>query len=126
VATSAFDTKPIRVRGPLINSSLGVDTYTVYVQPFYDEVNRGSLGTLSIFNDPNATVYTISGTTYVGTPGLSALSQTSAGSTLTAAYTTYKPTPTLNASVTAGSSLQPTWLQAPHSRTITPAVLKAT
>jgi len=82
--------------------SLGVDTYTVYVQPFYDEVNRGSLGTLSIFNDPNATVYTISGTTYVGTPGLSALSQTSAGSTLTAAYTTYKPTPTLNASVTAG------------------------
>jgi hypothetical protein len=100
VATSASDTKPIRVRGPLINSSIGVGTYTTYMRPFYDEVN--SLGTLSIFNDPNATVYTISGTTYVGAPGLSVLSQTSAGTTMTAAYTTYQPTPTLNASVTAG------------------------
>jgi hypothetical protein len=107
VATSASDTKPIRIRGPLINSSLGVGTYTVYVRPFFDEAN--SLGTLSIFNS-NATVYTIDGTTYVGSQGctaptncgLSALSQTSAGSTLTAAYTTYEPTPTLNASVTAG------------------------
>jgi len=108
VATSAPDIKPIRIRGPLINSSIGVGTYTVYVRPFYDEAN--SLGTLSIFNDPNATVYTIDGKTYVGSQGctgstscgLSALSQTSAGSTLTAAYTTYQPTPTLNASVTAG------------------------
>ena len=100
LATSASDTKPIRIRGPLINSSLGVNTHTVYVRPFYDEAN--SLGTLSIFNDPNATVYTIDGNAYVGAPGLSALSQTSAGSTLTAAYTTYQPTPTLNASVTAG------------------------
>src|ERR1700687_5804865 len=31
------DTKLIRVRGPLINSNLGVGTYTVYVRPFYDE-----------------------------------------------------------------------------------------
>jgi hypothetical protein len=108
LATSAPDTKPIRIRGPIINSSIGVGTYTVYVQPFYDEVNRGSLGTLAIFNDPKATVYTIdgnlanNGNPYVGAPGLTALSQTSAGSTLTAAYTTYQPTPTLNASVTAG------------------------
>jgi sulfur transfer complex TusBCD TusB component (DsrH family) len=100
MATSAPDTKPVRVRGPLTNSSIGLGTYTVYVRPFYDE--GSSLGSLSIFNDPNATVYTINGTTYAGSQGLSALSQTSAGSTMTAAYTTYQPTPTLNASVTAG------------------------
>ncbi len=100
VATSAPDTKPVRVRGPLINSSIGVGTYTVYVRPFYDEANN--LGTLSIFNDPNATVYTLDGTTYTGSNGLTALSKTSAGSTETAAYTTYQPAPTLNASVTAG------------------------
>src|ERR1700730_9920242 len=56
--TSASDTKPIRVRGPLINSSVGQGTYTVYVRPFYDEVN--SLGSLTIFNDPKSTVYTLS------------------------------------------------------------------
>jgi hypothetical protein len=100
VATSAPDTKPVRVRGPLINSSLGLGTYTVYVRPFSDEAN--TLGTLSIFNDPNATVYTVNGTNYLGSPGLSVLSQTSAGTTITAAYTTYQPTATLNASVTAG------------------------
>src|SRR5882757_5645636 len=100
VATSASDTKPIRVRGPLINSSIGEGTYTVYVRPFFDEVN--SLGTLTIFNDPAKTVYTINGTTYVGAAGLTALSQTSAGTTMTAAYTTLQPTATLNTSVTAG------------------------
>jgi hypothetical protein len=98
--TSASDTKPIRVRGPLINSSVGQGTYTVYVRPFYDEVN--SLGSLTLFNDPNSTVYTINGTTYVGAAGLTQLSQTSAGTTMTAAYTTYAPTATLNAAVTAG------------------------
>ena len=99
LAASAPDTKPVRVRGPLINSSVGVGTYTVYVRPFFDEVD--SLGLLSIFNDAN-TVYTIDGTTYVGSAGLTVLSQTSAGTTMTAAYTTYEPTTTLNASVTAG------------------------
>jgi hypothetical protein len=99
-ATSAPDTKPVRVRGPLINSSVGLGTYTVYVRPFFDEYN--SLGTLSIFNDPASTVYTINGTTYVGAAGINALSQTSAGTTMTAAYTTYQPTATQNATVTAG------------------------
>ena len=99
LAASAPDTKPVRVRGPLINSSVGVGTYTVYVRPFFDEVD--SLGSLSIFNDAK-TVYTIDGTTYVGAAGLTVLSQTSAGTTMTAAYTTYEPTATLNASVTAG------------------------
>jgi hypothetical protein len=98
-ATSAPDTKPVRVRGPLINSSVGVGSYTVYVRPFFDE--NYSLGSLSIFNDAN-TVYTINGTTYVGAAGLTALSQTSAGTTMTAAYTTFQPTGTLNAAVTAG------------------------
>jgi sulfur transfer complex TusBCD TusB component (DsrH family) len=98
-ATSAPDTKPVRVRGPLINSSVGVGSYTVFVRPFFDEVS--SLGSLSIFNDAN-TVYTINGTTYVGAAGLTALSQTSAGTTITAAYTTYVPSGTLNAAVTAG------------------------
>jgi hypothetical protein len=98
VATSAPDTKPVRVRGPLINSSVNVGTYTVYVRPFFDEVN--SLGSLTMFNNAS-TVYNISGTTYVGTPGIAALSQTSAGTTVTAAFTTYQPTAT-NATVTAG------------------------
>jgi hypothetical protein len=89
IATSASDRKPIRIRGPLINSSLGEGTYTVYVRPFFDEVN--SLGQLSIFSTPD-TVYTLSGTTYVGAPGLTALSHFSAGTTMTAAYASFKPT----------------------------------
>jgi hypothetical protein len=97
VATSAPDTKPVRVRGPLINSSSNVGTYTVYVRPFFDEVN--ALGSLTLFNDAN-TVYQINGTAYVGTPGLTVMSQLSAGTTMTAAYTTYQPTPT--PSTTAG------------------------
>jgi hypothetical protein len=99
VATSASDNKLIRVRGPLINSSVNVGTYTTVVRPFFDEVN--SLGTMTIFNDAN-TVYALGGVTYTGTPGLTALSQTSAGSTMTAAYTTFEPTPTNAAGITAG------------------------
>jgi len=116
IATSASDHKPIVVRGPLVNSSLGEQTYSLYVRPFYDEVN--SLGTLSIFNTPE-TVYTYSGTTYVGAPGLKALSQASAGVTMTEAYTTFKPTPTPTAVagiftstfVVAGSTLEDYYTQ---------------
>ena len=111
VGTSAADNKPIRVRGPLINSSLGQDTYTVYVRPFYDEIN--SLGSLSLFNGPN-TVYSINGTAYTGSPGLTALSQLSAGITMTEAYVTLQPTATPSAVagifhtiyVVAGSTLE--------------------
>ena len=99
VATTAADNKLIRVRGPLINSSVNGGTYTVVVRPFFDEVN--SLGTNTIFNDAN-TVYTLGGVIYVGAPGITALSQTSAGSTETAAYTTFEPTPTPAAGVSAG------------------------
>ncbi len=116
LATSASDHKPILVRGPLVNSSIGEGTYSLYVRPFYDEVN--SLGTLSIFNTPD-TVYTYSGTTYVGAPGLKALSQASAGVTMTEAYTSYKPTATPTAVagiftstfVVAGSTLEDYYTQ---------------
>ena len=99
IATAPPDTKQVRVRGPLINSSVGVGSYTVYVRPFFDEFN--SLGQLTLFNSAS-TVYQLNGTTYVGTPGITALSQTSAGTTITAAYTNFEPTATLNAAVTAG------------------------
>jgi hypothetical protein len=116
VATSAPDNKPVRVRGPLINSSVNVGTYSVYVRPFFDAVS--SLGSLTIFNGPN-TLYQINGTTYVGSPGLSVLSQLSAGTTMTAAYTTYQPTATPSTSaakfnatyVIGGSTLEDFYTQ---------------
>ncbi len=116
IATSAPDNKPIRVRGPLINSSVDIGTYTVYVRPFYDEVD--SLGSLTIFNSAD-TIYSINGSAYVGAPGLTVLSQLSAGSTLTAAYTTFEPTATPTAVagkfnsiyVVAGSTLQDFYTQ---------------
>jgi hypothetical protein len=85
----AADNKLIRVRGPLINSSTDVQTYTVYIRPFYDEANN--IGTLTLFNQPN-TIYTINGKTLVGAKGLDALSVLSAGTTMTAGYTTFEPT----------------------------------
>jgi hypothetical protein len=99
VSTTASDTKLIRVRGPLINSNVNVGTYTTVVRPFFDEVN--SLGTLSIFNSAS-TLYSLGGTTYVGSSGLTQLSQTSAGSTETAAFTTFEPTTTGAPGVNAG------------------------
>ena len=89
------DTKLIRVRGPLINSNLGLGTYTVYVRPFYDEANN--IGTLTLFNQPN-TIYTINGNTYVGQPGLKAMTLLSAGTTIVAGYTTFQPTVNTNPS----------------------------
>jgi len=116
VGTAPADSKLIRVRGPLINSSVALGTYTIYERPFYDEVNN--IGSLTLFGDQN-TIYTVNGTTYVGTPGLTVLSQTSAGSTLTAAYTNFLPTTTstgmagkFNAVyIVAGSSLESFYTQ---------------
>ena len=99
ISTTASDNKLIRVRGPLINSSVNVGTYTVVVRPFFDEVN--SLGTMTLFSDAN-TVYTLGGITYLGSAGLLPLSQTSAGSTETAAFTTFEPTPTPAPGVSSG------------------------
>jgi hypothetical protein len=82
------DTKLIRVRGPLINSSSDVSTYTVYIRPFYDEANN--IGSVTLFSQPN-TVYTINGKSYLGPAGLQQLSTLSAGTTMTAGYTTFEP-----------------------------------
>jgi hypothetical protein len=108
VGIQPSDNKLIRVRGPLINSSVGatagsnigptipaptpapgdVGTYSVFVRPFYDEVD--SLGSLSLFNSAK-TIYTINGAAYVGLPGISALQALSAGTTMTIAYATFTP-----------------------------------
>ena len=82
------DTKLIRVRGPLANSSVDVDTYTAYIRPFYDEANN--IGQLTLFSQPT-TIYTLNGVGYVGNAGLNALSVLSAGSTMTAGFTTFQP-----------------------------------
>jgi hypothetical protein len=98
-SAAASDNRLIRVRGPLINSSLVESTYTITTRPFFDEVD--SLGILTMFNSPN-TVYSIAGSTVVGAPGLSAISTSSAGSTMTAAYTTFQPTTVPQPGVIAG------------------------
>jgi hypothetical protein len=82
------DTKLIRVRGPLANSSVNVDTYTAFIRPFYDEANN--LGQITLFSQPT-TIYTLNGQGYVGNSGLNALSVLSAGSTMTAGFTTFQP-----------------------------------
>ncbi len=110
------DNKPVRIRGPLINSNVDVGTYTVYVRPFYDEADN--LGSLSIFTTPS-TIYTLNGTALQGTAGLTQLQQLSAGSTVTAAYTTFQPTVTPTATagiwtalyVVAGSTLEDVYTQ---------------
>lgn len=99
ISTLPPDNKLIRVRGALINSSVGTGTYSVVVRPFFDEVN--TLGIDSIFNDAN-TVYTFGGLTYVGAEGLTKISQASAGSTVLAAFTTFEPTTTPAPGVNAG------------------------
>ena len=107
MGVSAPDNKLIRVRGPLINSSVNVGTYTVYVRPFNDIYS--SLGSLSLFVDPS-TIYAINGTVSTGTPGITQLSQSSAGTTMTAAYATYEPTASAGIFhakyVVAGSTLE--------------------
>src|ERR1019366_7640649 len=115
-AIAPADNKPIRIRGPLINSNVPLGTYTVYVRPFYDEVDN--LGTLSIFTNAD-TIFTTNGTATQGAAGLTQLSQSSAGSTVTAAYTTYQPTATPTATagiftalyVIAGSTLEDVYTQ---------------
>jgi hypothetical protein len=91
VGVAASDQKLIRVRGPLINSSVLEGTYTVYIRPFLDEADN--LGSLSLFVDAN-TIYATNGVVATGTTGITQLSQSSAGTTMTAAYTTFEPTTT--------------------------------
>ncbi len=99
ISSAASDNRLIRVRGPLINSSLNQNTYTITTRPFFDQVD--SLGILTLFNDAS-TVYSIAGSTVLGETGLSAISVSSAGSTMTAAYTTFEPTTVPQPGVIAG------------------------
>jgi hypothetical protein len=116
VAIAPSDSRLIRVRGPLINTSVDLGTYTVYVRPFHDEQN--SLGALSLFSNAD-TIFTINGAAYTGTDGVTQLSKSSAGTTVTAAYTTYEPTPTPTATagifhpvyVVAGGTLEDVYTQ---------------
>ena len=88
------DTKLTRIRGPLINTNNAVatggsvGTFSVYVRPFYDEVSN--LGAFSLFSTAS-TIFTINGVPFTGDAGITALSELSAGSTMTAAYTTFVP-----------------------------------
>ena len=65
-----------------------MSTYTVYIRPFYDEANN--MGQVTLFSQPY-TVYTLNGHAYLGSAGLDALSVLSAGSTMTAGFTTFQP-----------------------------------
>jgi hypothetical protein len=111
VGLAPSDQKLIRVRGPLINSSVTLGTYTVYVRPFLDEADN--LGSLSMFTDAN-TIFATNGVVTTGATGLNQLSQSSAGTTITAAWTTFEPTTTPTATagkfhakyVIAGSTLE--------------------
>ncbi len=111
VGIAPSDQKLIRVRGPLINSSVSLGTYTVYIRPFLDEFDN--FGSLSLFVDAN-TLYATNGVISTGTTGITQLSQSSAGTTVTAAYTTFEPTKTPSATagkfhakyVLAGSTLE--------------------
>ena len=85
------DSKLIRVRGPLINTNVNIGTYTTYIRPFHDETS--ALGTVSMFNTAS-TIYSINGVSYTGIAGVNQFSLLSAGTTMTASYTTF--TPTLN------------------------------
>jgi hypothetical protein len=115
-AIAAPDNKLIRVRGPLINTSVELGTYSVYVRPFYDEVD--SLGALTLFGGPD-TIYTINGTVYTGIAGINQLAASSVGSTVTVGYAAYVPTPTPTATaadfnvkyVVAGSTLEDIYTQ---------------
>jgi Domain of unknown function (DUF4382) len=91
VGVAPSDQKLIRVRGPLINSSVTLGTYTVYVRPFLDEADN--LGSVSMFTDAN-TIFATNGVVTTGATGLTQLSQSSAGTTITAAWTTFEPTTT--------------------------------
>jgi len=99
IGMQAPNNKLIRVRGPLINSSIDVNTYTVYIRPFYDEANN--IGSLTLFSQPN-TVYTLNGKGYVGSGGLQALSVLSAGTTTTAGFTTFQTDYNASNGATAG------------------------
>ena len=87
VNNNAHPTKPIRVRGPLVSYNSQQSTYTVYVRPFLDESNN--LGSLTLFGTPT-TGYVIDNQGFVGTAGITAVTNLGTGA-ITSALTTYAP-----------------------------------
>jgi hypothetical protein len=76
------DHKDLRVRGPLVSTDAGADTYSVTVKPFYS--SQTSQGDFTVHVNA-ATSYEIDGTAYIGDAGLAQLATLPAG-TLTAAF----------------------------------------
>ncbi len=101
-------TKNIAVRGPLVTVDTQADSYTVGVRPFYS--TSGTSGQLTVTTTENTT-YSINGTAYSGSAGLTQLAALPAG-TLTLAYGTWDlSSQTFTAStVLAGSSVPGTSL----------------
>jgi hypothetical protein len=100
--------KQIRVRGPLVSVSTTASSYIVGVRPFYN--SSGMNGQVTVATTATTT-YSINGTAYTGSAGLTQLATLSAG-TVTAAYGTWDTTSqTFTASnVLAGSSVAGTSL----------------
>ena len=113
VALAPPDQELIRVRGPLVNSSAALNTYTISERPFYDQAS--GVGELTLFSSPS-TIYTLDGSAYQGLTGFTTLSQLPAGVTVTESFTTFEPTATTTAFagkfnsvyVVGGNSLQST------------------
>jgi hypothetical protein len=78
--------KQIRVRGKLVSVDTSGNSYTVNVRPFHDAMDddRGQV----VVHTTATTSFTLSGTTYTGSAGLTALAALGAG-TLTAATGTF-------------------------------------
>ncbi len=126
VGMQAANNRLIRVRGPLINSSVDVNTYTVYIRPFYDEANN--LGTLTLFSQPN-TVYTLNGKTYVGNGvngGLPALSVYPPEPPLPLDIRLSRPTTTRRTGRLLAGSMWSTWWPEARSKMSTPRASAAT
>jgi hypothetical protein len=83
--------KQLRVRGPLVSVSTTADSYLINVLPFYQASSSSSTAGQFTVNATSTTTYSISGTSYTGSAGLTALSKLSAG-TLTVAYGTWNQT----------------------------------
>jgi hypothetical protein len=100
--------KQIRVRGPLVSVNTTASSYIVNVRPFY---NSGGMNGQFTVTTTATTTYSINGTAYTGSAGLTQLATLSAG-TVTAAYGTWDTTSqTFTASnLLAGSSVAGTSL----------------
>jgi hypothetical protein len=80
--------KQIRVRGPLVSASTSGSDYVISVRPFNDAAN--TLGQFTVLTT-GTTSFSINGTSYTGSAGLTALASIAAG-TLTVAYGTWDQT----------------------------------